>query len=121
MSTSLTVKPLSCKALSSTQLADEPLATATFLPFSPATSVMSSPLTRMPWFHGVVFDAATASIFAPDEAAKIGGASPTPPMSIASALSASSIGGPEVNDDHSMPYGVSACPDASSSAWVDLT
>lgn len=41
--------------------------------------------------------AATILIFEPAAAAKTGGVLPTPPMSTAPALTASSSGGPEVN------------------------
>ena len=50
---------------------------------------------------GLPTAAATTAIFSPPAAAKIGGASPTAPMSTDPAPMAWSIGGPEVKSDQS--------------------
>src|ERR1700689_5115736 len=48
----------------------------------------------------LVWRAPTISTCSPPDAAKTGGASPTPPMSTEPEAIASSIGGPEVKSDH---------------------
>lgn len=64
-----------------------------FVSFELFGTRMASPLD-VPW------KAATTVIFEPAPAAKTGGVLPTPPMSTALALTASSSGGPEVKVDH---------------------
>ena len=84
-------------------MADEPFATAIFRPFRPARSVIGEFFgTRIAAPVGLEYVAATRVSRLPAAAAKIGGVSPTPPRSMAPALSASSSGGPEVNSLHSI-------------------
>lgn len=78
----------------------------------PCATAMDLPLSCSGFLSGESFGTTTASpaddpwlaptttMFESDPAAKTGGVLPTPPMSTAPALTASSSGGPEVKVDH---------------------
>src|ERR1700730_17447028 len=74
-----------------------PLRSAAFVSFEPFGTTIASPSDEPCW-------APTTVIFDLEPAAKTGGVFPTPPMSTALALTASSSGGPEVNVDHLILY-----------------
>src|SRR4051794_1020154 len=98
--------------------AELPCATPMVFPLSCAGCwIGESPGTRIASPGPVCCPACTMAILALAAAEKIGGVLPTPPMSIAPALAASSSGGPEVNVDHSILYEVpSSNPAACSNA-----
>ena len=82
-------------------MAELPSATATFLPFRSATLVIGESLgTTIVSPLAPIVAPETTSILLLAAAANSGGVLPTPPMSMAPAFSASSSGGPEVNDFH---------------------
>src|SRR4051812_45168524 len=101
--------PALSREASSSQWAADPCATPIFLPFRSATVRIDDVLgTTMPSADCVASmpaEAATILMAAPDDWAKIGGASPTPPMSTAPALIASNSGGPAAKLLHSILYG----------------
>src|SRR5882757_2294269 len=105
MVTSLGFRPALPSVLSSVPLADEPLATAMVLPRRSASPAMLEPLGTSSASPTVARSAATMAMLPLAAAEKIGGVLPTCPTSIALALAASSIGGPEVNMDHCTWYG----------------
>ena len=71
------------------------------MPFSWAIDVIDEPFgtTTASWSPRGTSRAPTISTSSPPEAAKTGGASPTPPMSTEPEAIASSMGGPEVKSD----------------------
>src|SRR5882757_308622 len=105
MVTSVGFRPALPSVLSSVPLADEPLATAMVLPRSSASPARPEPFGTSRASPTVARSAATIAMFPLAAAEKIGGVLPTCPTSIALALAASSIGGPEVNMDHCTWYG----------------
>src|SRR5436190_20942465 len=112
--------PALARAERSSQWAAEPWASATRLPLRSATVRMGEPfgatIARADCAASRPVDAATILIGAPADCEKIGGASPTPPTSMAPALSPSSSGGPAAKLLHAIRYGRPlSCPDALSS------